>query len=161
MEYKMTVNIILALIFLGHILGDFYVQTNSMARKKNDSYLYLFLHGFLYMLSMMVVLGIGVSFSWNLLWLLLATSLSHLIIDFTKKLKLIKYKPFIIDQLLHIITIVVAWKIWGQYLQIRCFILHESAYFLSNPVVIVLLGLLCSIKPVSILIKSKDIPKNK
>lgn len=46
----------LMVFFLVHIIGDFYVQTNNMAKKKDRSLNWVFIHCSLYLLTMMVSL---------------------------------------------------------------------------------------------------------
>lgn len=46
------------LLMMGHLLGDFYFQTNTLAEKKRTSFAYTALHGFIYSLVMFVVLVI-------------------------------------------------------------------------------------------------------
>ena len=45
----------LLLMVSGHILGDFYIQTEKMAYRKTEDKKNLFLHGLLYWLSMLIV----------------------------------------------------------------------------------------------------------
>lgn len=46
------------LLMMGHLLGDFYFQTNRLAEKKKTSFTYTVLHCFVYSLVMLVVLVI-------------------------------------------------------------------------------------------------------
>lgn len=39
-------------VIIGHLLGDFYIQTNRMAEKKKTSIRYVLLHCLLYMMVM-------------------------------------------------------------------------------------------------------------
>lgn len=43
------------LLLLGHIIGDFYTQTSKVAKKKKDKLEWVFIHGLLYFLTVMVV----------------------------------------------------------------------------------------------------------
>ena len=44
------------LLMIGHLLGDFYFQTNKLAEKKRTSFVYTLLHCFIYSLVMFAVL---------------------------------------------------------------------------------------------------------
>ncbi len=106
----------LLLLFLGHIIGDFYLQTCTMAEKKMKSIKYFIIHCFLYALSMIVVLL--PIWSMTLLSIVIALSISHLLIDSIKVFLTSRRSPqtnstkynketllFFLDQLLHSIMI--------------------------------------------------------
>lgn len=95
-----------------HVLGDFYLQTGSLARDKNLSTRKLLEHGFIYTIaSIIIILPI---YSPALLTASICLSISHIIIDFVKytyiKDPIMKdnYPPvkersiYLIDQFLHI-----------------------------------------------------------
>lgn len=108
----------LVLLFLGHVIGDFYLQTSKMAEEKVNSLKYFAIHCVLYALSVTVVL-IPI-WSRSLLPVVIVLLISHLLIDSVKVL-LTKWqwsqtdngrynketKLFLIDQLLHAIMIFV------------------------------------------------------
>lgn len=104
------------LLLLGHILGDFYTQTSKIAEKKKDSFRWVFIHVFLYLLT---VIGISIPvMSVNMLMLDIIASCFHLLIDAAKFL-IIKNKEkeilyvFIIDQSLHLICLAGLSYIWA------------------------------------------------
>lgn len=70
---------LLILFFIGHLLGDFYFQSNHLAKNKNESFLSLLNHGLIYSLSIAVVLIPVFGFSF-IKWTFIV-SLIHLIID--------------------------------------------------------------------------------
>lgn len=43
------------LLFFAHIIGDFYVQTNNIAKKKKQQFLWVLLHGLFYWIVVLVV----------------------------------------------------------------------------------------------------------
>lgn len=97
--------------FIGHILADYYFQTSTMAREKEDSFKYLFLHCLIYLLTMIAV--ILPLFSWQLVqWALLIAAI-HFVVDsgkalLVKRLKLNDLQSVLLyftDQFLHILTI--------------------------------------------------------
>lgn len=99
------------LFALGHILGDFYFQSGTMAKKKDESLEWLFLHGAVYGgAQLLVILPI---LSRMLLLAAMAVTLGHFVID-TAKYYYIKWKNrtkslslrvsrnlFFFDQFLH------------------------------------------------------------
>lgn len=98
------------LILLGHILGDFYVQTDKIAEKKKISIKYMLIHCLIYA----IMIGTGVYiFSRGMLETLTTSSfifLSHLIIDLfkrkcDKKAAKYQYIDFLLDQVIHIMAL--------------------------------------------------------
>lgn len=98
------------LILLGHIIGDFYVQTDKIAEKKKNSIKYMLIHCLIYT----IVVGIGFyELSRGIVKTLIISSvifLSHLIIDLIKRKcdkNAIKYEYiiFLIDQIIHIMIL--------------------------------------------------------
>lgn len=99
----------LLMLGIGHILGDFYFQTNEMAQEKDERFAGVFKHSIEYTISMLLVI-IPVVNRGLIKWVLLYST-SHFIID-TIKYKLLAAKKikktaklFIIDQCLHIVCI--------------------------------------------------------
>jgi hypothetical protein len=115
---------ILLIFWLGHLIADFLLQSNSLiARKKKgqaSGYLY---HGLLHYLAVVVIMA-AVAPS-NLLHLrfhaiLFILTVVHLLIDWSK-LSLAKsgriadgIVPFVADQVLHVITIGIAVMVYTQ-----------------------------------------------
>ncbi|MCH5281909.1 MAG: DUF3307 domain-containing protein [Lachnospiraceae bacterium] len=98
------------LILLGHIIGDFYVQTDKLAEKKKNSIKYMLIHCLIYT----IVVGIGFyELSREIVKTLIILGLiflSHLIIDLIKRKcnkKVVKYEYiiFLIDQVIHIMIL--------------------------------------------------------
>ncbi len=149
--------IISVLLLLGHVLGDFYFQSKSMAEKKQTAFRSLLLHGALYMLGMALPLGVAALLSFNFawLWLWLCVGLAHLTTDFLKRY--IKYKPFILDQLLHLFALGLAALIWGRALTVHPYILYDAPFLPSKPLIAVIAGVLCLLKPVGLLIGKGEI----
>ena len=98
------------LIILGHIIGDFYLQTDRIASKKKNLMRYMILHCVIYTLLMTIVILL---LSNSIIHTLQASGVifvSHLIIDILKKY-LDKWKEkstylfFILYQVLHIMLL--------------------------------------------------------
>ncbi len=145
------------LLLLGHVIGDFYLQSDAIAKKKHEALRCLLLHAALYMLGMAVPLG-GAALlvpDWGWLWLWLFAGITHLLIDILKRR--IKYKPFILDQLFHLVTLGVAALIWGQALEARPLASYAFSFLPSKPLLTVITGLLCLMRPVGLLIASGEI----
>ena len=99
----------LLLLMIGHILGDFYFQTEKIAEKKDNKYTGVLLHSVEYLLAMLIPMIPVVS--WDMLLAAIYSSIIHFVID-TVKYLLLKTKKvskngktFIIDQGLHILSI--------------------------------------------------------
>lgn len=96
------------LLFLGHVLGDFYFQTESMAGNKKKKQSWIWLHGVLYLSAMVVCCW---TFGGSKLILpAVCAGAAHFAIDYIKffwdKKNGTVCKIFIADQILHIITII-------------------------------------------------------
>lgn len=83
---------ILIVFLLTHILSDFYFQTESMARKKENSFKYVVIHSIVYGLTTFILTKlICINFENIYLWIII---FSHFLIDaikfFLKKNKFIK-----------------------------------------------------------------------
>ena len=79
----------LLMLGIGHILGDFYFQTNEMAQEKDERFAGVFKHSIEYTISMLLVI-IPVVNRGLIKWVLLYST-SHFIID-TIKYKLLAAK---------------------------------------------------------------------
>lgn len=107
--------IVTLLLLIGHFLGDFYFQTNSLAKEKESSVQKLLLHCLIYWLVMVAVL-LPV-FNWSLFWLAATVSFLHLLIDggkhfLTKRQSLNEKKEagvYLVDQACHIFVLLTAY----------------------------------------------------
>ncbi|MEA5127156.1 MAG: DUF3307 domain-containing protein [Proteiniphilum sp.] len=101
-------------LILAHFIGDFLLQPKSWVKEKETKklkspkfYLHILLHGVVYLLIL---------WDWNYWLLALLLMSAHGIIDIIKlyaQKENNKPKWFLIDQGLHIITILVLWYIWS------------------------------------------------
>ena len=109
------------LILLGHIIGDFYVQTDKMAEKKQNSIKYMLIHCLLYTMVMGICFYILCR---KILGVLIISSfvfLSHLMIDLMKskcdkKTDKYQYMVFFTDQAIHIMVLLLSVYIAKQQL---------------------------------------------
>ena len=157
-------NLIIILVLLGHIIGDFYAQTNNMAKSKKNRFKTLLFHGVVYALCMWTALGVGVPLSRELILVAALLGITHFLIDLLKYLfwPAIKDKTkpedlrkaeghvFIIDQCVHILSIAAVLWLWGPQLASKPFV---SQQFPQSPVptLTLLFGFLCVLKPVGML----------
>jgi len=162
----MTFQPLLFLLILGHVIGDFYAQTDKMSEakcsdNKKTRRKGLVVHGLCYSLAMAVVLFPVVQFSLRLVCIFLAVSISHFALDGIKRFN--KWKPFIVDQILHITTIFFVGlifsdgiTIWPYVAELNSNVFHRMSLLSKNPYW-TLLGVLVILRPVGHLIKSNEI----
>ena len=101
----------LLILGIGHILGDFYFQTEKISEKKDKSFKGVIAHSVEYLLSMLLVTIPVISL--DMVLAAVIVSLAHFCIDSLKyqllrKKKIKKSGPvFILDQAFHVLTILV------------------------------------------------------
>lgn len=99
----------LLLMGLGHVLGDFYFQTEKIAQKKEEAFSGVLLHCFEYLCAVMIT--ILPVMSSRMLLLAAAMAVMHFLIDAGKfvlqQKKIIKKsgRVFIADQLIHLLSL--------------------------------------------------------
>ncbi len=177
----MTLDFVFVALLLGHILGDFYFQTEKMAFGKEISFNWLIYHCVEYGVVMAAILFACLPKSHALGNLLAISALAHCAIDLfksalsnrRKESKLLKWinarsiavyrfllwvkkRLYTFDQLLHIISLVVIWLIFGQGI-VPYDYLNLQFWNLDSPFILVVLGILCVVRPVGFLIASGDI----
>jgi hypothetical protein len=146
--------LLLAFLFLAHILGDFYFQPSTWVRDRNEKhlkstrlYLHVLVHGFLVFIilwcwgdSLRLALCGGIFIL-----------ITHLLIDFVKSHlpKTIMY--FLMDQILHIIMLCIMWGyITNQYDDVIKYLLPKLDY----KFVVVVIAYIIVLKPTSIVIRT-------
>ena len=102
----MTLGFALVLVLTGHVIADFYLQTNRVARGKGESGTLLASHCGYYALCMALFVSLTLPLD-SIVPVWLALSLSHALIDFGKarleKRAGSSLVVFVIDQTLHIL----------------------------------------------------------
>jgi hypothetical protein len=145
--------LLLVLLYLAHILGDFYCQPASWVEERNNKHLRsirLYQHVFVHAIFVFIVLCCG-GYSMSIaLYGSTFILLTHLIIDIAKS-----YLPktalyFFIDQVMHIIMLILMWSaIVGQY--------DEVIQYLSSKIdakfMVVVIAYILILKPTAIIIK--------
>lgn len=139
--------IIFVKLLLAHLLGDFLLQPTSWVLdkeiKKHKS-VYLYVHTILHGILAWVLIG-EIAFG----WLALLLALSHGLIDFLKlyfQKSETKRNWFVVDQILHLIAIVILSSIYKN--------LILDFKFFNNEFWILITGILFLTKPSSIIIKN-------
>lgn len=91
---RLVVELLLKLVFC-HLIGDYFLQSDFIAKTKGENWYHLFVHCALYCLPFYVVFG----FKWQLMIIFL----SHILVDSSKaRYKTINYAT---DQVLHYMII--------------------------------------------------------
>jgi len=150
------------LFMLGHVLGDFYFQTDSMAKEKEEKFKGVLKHSLEYFVAILFVMLPVVSL--NMIKAAIMLSSAHFFIDGVKygliKLKKIRKsgKIFVYDQILHIISIfLLAYMMYcGKYEIIPLHIIKNMCMaFGINKVMTVkwILSVLILYRPANILIQ--------
>lgn len=98
------------ILLLAHLLGDYYFQPQKLADKKEKQYSAVLIHSLIYAAFVGLTAAI-VDAPW---WIFVVAALAHWLIDSLKfalrKKQISKAKLFIIDQALHLLTLVLlAW----------------------------------------------------
>jgi len=139
--------IVIVKLLLAHLLGDFLLQPTSWVldkeNKKHKSK-YLYVHTLLHGILAWLIVG-EIAFG----WFALALAVSHGLIDFLKlefQKKKTKRNWFVIDQMLHLITIVLIASLYDNL--IVDFTLFNNRFW------ILITGILFLTKPTSIIIKN-------
>jgi hypothetical protein len=90
------IELLLKLVFC-HLVGDYVLQSDFIAKSKGENWYHLFVHCVLYCLPFYVVFG----FTWDLLFIFL----THIYIDALKaRYKLIDYTA---DQIMHYLILLI------------------------------------------------------
>jgi hypothetical protein len=94
------IELLLKLVFC-HLVGDYVLQSDFIAKTKGENWYHLFVHCTLYCLPFYVVFG----FTWQLI----AIFLTHIVIDASKaRYKAINYTT---DQILHYMIIILIYLV--------------------------------------------------
>jgi hypothetical protein len=147
---------VFALLLLGHVLGDFYLQWDKLAEQKRKNIGWLFLHGAIYTACIAASLLIGVGCDPGFIPALLFAGVSHLAVDYVKVKGYFKCKPFITDQIIHFALLLLVWFWWGRSMTVKDIIIFRPVSF-PDDWLEVILGMLILWKPIGLLISSKEI----
>lgn len=135
-------------LLLAHLLGDFFLQPQKWVKEKEKKKLKsgkLYLHVLIHIVMTALLL-----WDWKLWPIIIVIGVSHFIIDATKLLiqkKKTKRSLFFIDQLLHIIVILICYFIFSEYN-------FDLTYLFTEETTLLITCLLFLTIPVSIIMKT-------
>lgn len=121
-------NTLLLMFFLAHIIGDFYLQTETVARRKEEKFSWVLFHSILYALLFALT---GILISTIKMMYIIVVAASHAAIDIAKygiQKKILKTgdkeigneaEIFVVDQIVHILVILVV-SILNRDVELEC-----------------------------------------
>ena len=127
------------LLLCCHLVGDFYLQVDSLAKRKQEQVKGVLIHSFLYVIPFVPVMYILQISLGEVGLLLLALGISHFFVDSISR-KFSSFKSFLIDQSIHLAVL------WGMAM---LFPLHIQ---LPAPLVGIGFALLLIFKPSSVIV---------
>lgn len=139
---------VLIKLFLVHAIADFALQPNSWVKDKVKNKLqskYLYIHVFLHGILTYIVVA-----EWNNFALPIVIMLVHFIIDALKLYRPKSFKWFLIDQVVHILSLVIIWML--LYQQTEGLIKFFKNLFSTNEFWLITLSYIIVLHPTSILI---------
>lgn len=148
------------LLMMGHLLGDFYFQTNKLAEKKRTSIVYTALHCLIYSLVMFAVLVITTGKLVECICPTLLIGVLHLLVDeikciVQKCVKSIKNELpiFVVDQIIHLGILFIISLLYTIKYDIAWIpgVSEELLSSMQNAPVIICAFLLCG-KPAAIIV---------
>lgn len=160
------------LILLGHIIGDFYLQTDEIVSKKGNVIKYMLLHCAIYSLIISVCFNFIYNNIGQTIHIFGIIFITHLVVDAVKqniseKTKKYESMVFLIDQILHLLVlIIILFYINGSLKNLN--IINETICGVSlNKIIVVICMMLICAKPSAIFItmifkkisKFKEIPE--
>jgi|GEM_PF-363178 len=166
----MRFDITFIVLLIAHVLGDFYFQSNRMAKNRK-----LLQHGTLYALACFGTVCLFLNFSPQGFLLALIASLCHVIIDILKRIATARLHAgrhtktvFWADQALHVASLSLVWLWFGQGLALRPIFAADYAPLMRvlqtepkqmvylSPV-LVMLAVLVILKPIDVIIEKGHI----
>jgi len=110
----MAFSTILLRLFVAHLLGDFILQPDKWTKDKAKNRIrsnYLYIHAGIHGVLSYILIA-----DWNQFWIPLLVMVTHWGIDLLKSYKKPKFKWFIIDQLLHVVSLfLIGLFVYGQF----------------------------------------------
>ncbi len=134
---------ILAHLILAHLLGDFVFQPSSLVLWKMKNYKGTLVHVLIhFIVSSLVLLPYLINGYLWLIWIILAVCLAHFFIDLAKISYDLRHdkkvRPFVIDQLLHFLTLLVAYFFLSEI----TFVFPETDFYsLYNSINVILFAI--------------------
>jgi len=143
---------LLLLLLLGHLIGDFLLQSQAWVRSKESRH-YLspavYLHSGVHGLLALVALLASAQAALPTLAAVVAISVTHLAIDIAKSYAPPQARYFLLDQALHIGVLLV---VWALLVESPAWLAALGSWLLHPAPLLVALGYLLVLRPTSILI---------
>lgn len=149
------------ILIIGHVMGDFYVQSDKMADEKKSNIAMLIRHCLIYVLSILATgMSVVIKEEWiKFMILLLVVGVLHIVIDYIKIRieNVIDNKShvlaFVADQLIHITILIGTSKLLGLSGGPYSIFFGEYYYIGNyNHIIMIILGILICIKPASVFV---------
>lgn len=149
------------ILFLSHVIGDYYLQSEYIAKGKKSSFRLLILHSVIYSISI-----IGISFIFydsKIIIPLSIIAMSHFVVDlfssgilgfqlFSKN----KFLNHLFDQVIHLLILFIVFTIFKQYFHLKIWVFDFMALNDFNtylfPVLLFLASILYLIKPIELIV---------
>lgn len=146
------------LVIIGHFAGDFYFQTDKMAKKKKTSISYMLLHCAIYATVVGIAVFLQMGFVRKCLCPIVIMFISHIVVD---KLKIIIEKKwikterdkcwlFLGDQFVHIVILTLVCMCNHIYLS-DASIIRQNSIVCMQSIVVAIGGIICG-KPAAIIV---------
>lgn len=161
----MGIDLVFVVMLVGHMLGDFYLQTDKLVKERKERYAAVVKHGVLYAIVAAAVMALGLPITGSSILLWAGVGFSHFLIDsskylyekYTKELlPWVRKHLLIVDQCIHFAAFSACWAIWGRGLAVRWFVAQEMNHLPALPVTL-LLAVLCILRPIGIMIAESDL----
>lgn len=146
---------VLVWLVLAHILADFYLQPTRWVQQREAFGVRawaLYQHSLVHLVITAAVLLLCVvlqqlSLTWNIAWAVLAIAISHLVIDAIKSYTTPSATSLVLDQLAHLIVLVV---VWGWLTGLFPFVqMWALGFLLQREQLILVCAYLLAARPVS------------
>jgi hypothetical protein len=96
-------------LLTAHLISDFIIQTDALVKRRFEK---KWLSGWLYFHGIIAgLLTYCLAWRWDVIWLPIAVAVSHILIDGFKSQAKDTARSFLLDQLVHLILIVIFWGI--------------------------------------------------
>lgn len=155
--------VVLLCLIIGHMVGDFYLQSSRLAEKKRTSFSVLFLHSGIYAACMFSILFICIK-AQEIWFPFVILSVSHLIIDYLRAriLEPRVKEPrkemylFLADQFIHItliVSVVLIFSLGSHIGSLLSTFVGTYTYISIRKIVLIAFVYIASLNPTAVLVK--------
>lgn len=155
--------ILIYLILLAHVLGDFYSQTNNMAEKKKNQASYVFCHSIFYALTIAVTFLATLEKNTEMFQMIACLAIAHMMIDYLKfyvasNFTIDAFHSFCIDQVAHLLAMGLIWYYYKDSIVACDYVCYKVPYLPCLPLAMILATLIV-LKPASCFIMATGLKK--